>query len=46
MDLYGGIEEGIPLSFFIDQEGIIRVKHLGAVLTYESVENWIKGIYD
>jgi thiol-disulfide isomerase/thioredoxin len=45
IDLYGGIDDGIPFSYFIDLEGIIRVKHLGSKITYSYVENWIKGIY-
>ncbi|MHA1983752.1 MAG: TlpA family protein disulfide reductase [Candidatus Hodarchaeales archaeon] len=45
IELFGGIDEGIPFSYFIDLDGIIRVKHLGAKITYSNVENWIKGIY-
>ena len=39
-----GVDIGIPASYFIDISGIIRVSHLG-LLTKQTVENWINGIY-
>ncbi|MFW9929070.1 MAG: peroxiredoxin family protein [Candidatus Thorarchaeota archaeon] len=36
---------GIPMSYFIDLQGIIRVQHLG-ITEFSTVENWIKGNYN
>lgn len=38
------VDVGIPSSFFVDLEGIIRVSHLG-ILTKKTVDNWLNGNY-